>query len=80
MKVDKYYYIHNKRLAKYLYSLGFNKISEYINGKEIWKFIKSDNLQKSLDFYFYMRQKQKDNIQKMVICQENNIVKTNFNK
>ena len=49
--------IKNKRLAKYLYSLGFSRESFYFNGKEYWLFNKSDDLQESLDFYFYMRTK-----------------------
>jgi len=45
---------------RFLYSLGFNKES-YINskGKENWRFEKSERLQKSLDFYFYMRKQNK---------------------
>ena len=49
--------IKNKRLSKYLYSLGFSRESFCFNGKEYWLFNKSDDLQESLDFYFYMRQK-----------------------
>ena len=43
--------------TKYLYSLGFSRESFYFNGKEYWLFNKSDDLQESLDFYFYMRTK-----------------------
>lgn len=45
---------------RFLYSLGFNKES-YINskGKENWRFETSERLQKSLDFYFYMREQNK---------------------
>lgn len=43
------------RLCRYLYSLGFDKISKYENGKEYWLFKRSSNLQKSLDFFFSMR-------------------------
>ena len=41
---------------RFLYSLGFEKES-YINsnGKENWRFKHTNDLQKSLDFYFYMR-------------------------
>lgn len=49
--------IKNKRLSKYLYSLGFSRESFCFNGKEYWIFNKSDDLQESLDFYFYMRTK-----------------------
>ena len=49
--------IKNKRLSKYLYSLGFNR--EYIIDKEneYWFFEESTDLNEALDFYFYMRQK-----------------------
>ena len=49
--------IKNKRLSKYLYCLGFSRESFCFNGKEYWLFNKSDDLQESLDFYFYMRTK-----------------------
>lgn len=48
--------IKNKRLAKYLYSLGFDR--EYKNDNyEYWLFNKSSELSESLDFYFYMRKR-----------------------
>lgn len=48
------------RLCRYLYSLGFDKISEFDENKnEYWLFERSSNLQKSLDFFFYMRKIQK---------------------
>lgn len=48
------------RMMRFLYSLGFEKES-YINskGKENWRFEKSELLQESLDFFFYMRSKNK---------------------
>ena len=49
--------IKNKRLSKYLYSLGFPRESFYLEEKEYWLFEKSNDLQESLDFYFYMRNK-----------------------
>ena len=49
--------IKNKRLSKYLYSLGFNRESIFDNKIEYWLFEKSDELQEALDFYFYMRKK-----------------------
>lgn len=55
--MDKIFYAKSKRLAKYLYSLGFPKESEVIEQNEIWKFQKSNALQEALDFYFYMREK-----------------------
>ena len=53
-----YYNVSSIRLMRFLYALGFEKES-YINakGKENWRFEKSDDLQESLDFYFYMRKK-----------------------
>ena len=55
-KLNKKYKCESVRLCRFLYSLGFDKES-YINnkGKENWRFNYSENLQKSLDFYFYMR-------------------------
>lgn len=55
-----YYNVSSVRLMRFLYALGFEKES-YINtkGKENWRFEKSDDLQESLDFYFYMRKKHK---------------------
>lgn len=54
-----YYICESIRLCRYLYSLGFDKKSIYLNGKENWRFEKSDALQKALDFYFYMRKRNK---------------------
>lgn len=46
------------RLCRFLYSLGFDKKSYFDNNQnEYWLFEKSDDLQKSLDFYFSMRRK-----------------------
>lgn len=75
--MNEYFRVNNTRLAKYLYSLGFDKQSEMINEKETWLFEKSEDLQESLDFFFYMRKKIKNrNIQEMVKCQE----KENYQK
>ena len=43
---------------RFLYGLGFDKES-FINenGIENWKFEKSEELQESLGFFFYMRKK-----------------------
>lgn len=49
------YIVKNKRLAKYLYSLGFDRTQLYKDNNEYWEFIKSDAFQEALDFYFYMR-------------------------
>lgn len=51
------YKVKNKRLSKYLYSLGFNRENYYDNGIEYWLFDKSNAFQEALDFYFYMREK-----------------------
>lgn len=57
---NNYYNVSSVRLMRFLYALGFDKES-YINskGKENWRFKKSDDLQESLDFFFYMRKKTK---------------------
>ena len=55
--MDNKIIIKNKRLSKFLYSLGFDRENKIENNKEIWLFEKSDDLTESLDFYFYMRKK-----------------------
>lgn len=58
----KKYKCESVRLCRYLYGLGFDKESKFDEqGKEYWLFNKTDNLQESLDFFFYMRKKQKLN-------------------
>lgn len=47
------------RLIRYLYSLGFDKKSIKEQNKEYWLFEKSEKLQESLNFFFYMRKKMK---------------------
>lgn len=55
------YKCESVRLCRYLYGLGFDKQSEYDeNGKEYWLFERSQDLQKSLDFFFSMRKVLKD--------------------
>ena len=55
------YKCESVRLCRFLYSLGFDKESRfYENGKEYWLFERSQDLQKSLDFFFSMRRKQKE--------------------
>lgn len=54
------YKTNNKRLSKYLYSLGFERECKQINGKEYWFFQESSDLKESLDFYFYMRRKNRE--------------------
>ena len=51
--------IKNKRLAKYLYSLGFDRECG-IDKNEYWLFSKSSELDEALDFYFYMRKKNRE--------------------
>lgn len=60
MNNSNYYNVSSIRMMRFLYSLGFEKES-YINskGKENWRFEKSERLQESLDFFFYMRNKNK---------------------
>lgn len=53
----KKYIIKNKRLSKYLYSLGFNRECVFDKEKEYWLFEESEAFYEALDFYFYMRQK-----------------------
>lgn len=48
------------RLCRFLYGLGFNKESIIDkDGNEFWLFDKTKELQESLDFFFYMRNKLK---------------------
>lgn len=49
------------RLCRYLYSLGFDKESRFNEkNNEYWLFERSPELQKSLDFFFSMRRRQKE--------------------
>lgn len=50
--------VSSVRLMRFLYALGFNKES-YINsrGKENWRFKKTSDLEEALNFYYYMRNK-----------------------
>ena len=58
---NKYFKVTSIRLCRFLYSLGFNKMSAFNkNNNENWLFEKSDELQESLDFYFYMRNKNRN--------------------
>ena len=54
------YKCESVRLCRYLYGLGFDKESVIKNGKEYWLFDKTENLQESLSFFFYMRKKNKN--------------------
>lgn len=49
--------IKNKRLSKYLYSLGFDRKCIIENGVEKWEYTDSNELQESLEFYFNMRKR-----------------------
>lgn len=51
------YKVKNKRLSKYLYSLGFDRQYCSDNGQEYWLFNINENFMESLKFYFYMRKK-----------------------
>lgn len=57
LKMKNKFKVKNKRLSKYLYSLGFEREYFIENSIEYWLFEKSNELQEALDFYFYMRQK-----------------------
>lgn len=58
--MDKYYKCESIRLCRYLYSLGFDKISKSdTSKKEYWLFKRSDELQTALSFFFSMRKKLK---------------------
>ncbi len=54
------YKCESVRLCRFLYSLGFDKESRFDeNRKEYWLFERSQDLQKSLDFFFNMRKRTK---------------------
>lgn len=53
--MDKLFRVNNTRLSKYLYSLGFDKKSDFVNGKETWLYKYSDELETALNFFFIMR-------------------------
>ena len=55
--MENKYKVKNKRLSKYLYSLGFDREYYTDDTMEYWLFDKSDALKEALDFYFYMRDK-----------------------
>lgn len=56
--MENKYKVINKRLSKYLYSLGFDRECCFDKNKiEYWLFDKTDVLKEALDFYFYMRDK-----------------------
>lgn len=59
--INKYFKTESKRTSKYLYSLGFDKISSFDNnGNEYWLYERSDALNDALDFYFAFRKKNKN--------------------
>lgn len=57
--MDEYFRCDSVRLCRFLYSLGFDKITKTENNTEYWLFKKSQELQHSLDFFFSMRKKLK---------------------
>ena len=58
--MKEYYKCESIRLCRYLYSLGFNKISKFdSNKKEYWLFERSNELQNALSFFFSMRKTSK---------------------
>lgn len=55
------YKVKNKRLSKYLYSLGFDRVSCFDKeSNEYWLYKESDTFHEALDFYFYMRKKNRE--------------------
>lgn len=73
---QRIYNVSTVRLMRFLYSLGFEKES-YIapSGKENWRFVWTDELKEALDFYYYMRNKNKE----LTICQINFSQSKRFN-
>ena len=59
LKMKEKFKVKNKRLSKYLYSLGFDRECG-IDKNEYWLFSKSSELDEALDFYFYMRKKNRE--------------------
>lgn len=56
----EYFKCESVRLCRFLYSFGFDKESRFDeNGNKYWVFERSQDLQKSLDFFFGMRRKLK---------------------
>lgn len=56
--MEQYYNVSSIRMMRFLYALGFDKESYYDkNNKERWRFRKTDDLIKSIEFYKMMRQK-----------------------
>jgi hypothetical protein len=56
--MKKYYSVSSVRMTRFLYCLGFDKESYFDkNGKEKWRFEKTDELMESVEFYKKMRRK-----------------------
>lgn len=61
-KMDKKYFnASSARLMRFLYALGFPK-QDFINSKGFknWRFEHTEDLQSALNFYFYMRNKNRE--------------------
>ena len=59
--MDFNYKIKNKRLSKYLYSLGFDrKCLIDSENKEYWIYKETKVFHEALDFYFHMRKKNRE--------------------
>lgn len=59
--MDFNYKIKNKRLSKYLYSLGFDrKCLIDSENKEYWMYKETKVFHEALDFYFHMRKKNRE--------------------
>lgn len=60
--LKKIFYVNSLRLARFLYSLGFNKASAYDeNGMEYWQFENTQEIQEAYEFFKYMRKKIRNN-------------------
>lgn len=81
-KKEKYMFkCDSIRLSRYLYSLGFDKITKQDeNGKEYWLFKRSSNLQEALDFFFIMRKKIGVNDYAKVECRGNRKIEGNISE
>lgn len=56
--INQYFKTNSKRTSKYLYSLGFDKISKFDeHGNEYWLYKRSNALNEALDFYFSFRKR-----------------------
>lgn len=58
INMNDYYNVSSIRMMRFLYALGFDKESYYDkNKKERWRFVKSEDLLRAVEFYKEIRQK-----------------------